>query len=83
MTFVLFLLYAAIGGGAGYGLFTLTDVGLPLSIAGGAITTALLGQIHILSTAGRSSRKVEERMDQVEEVKGETTEASASESARP
>ena len=74
MTFVLFLLYAAIGGGAGYGLFTLTDVGLPLSIAGGAITTALLGQIHILSTAGRSSRKVEERMDQVERRVRDTSE---------
>ena len=52
MTFVLFLLYAAIGGGVGYGVFTLTDVGLPMSIAAGGITTALLGQIHLLASSG-------------------------------
>ncbi len=38
-----------------------------------------------VASAARPSRtrSTTERMDQVEEVKGETTEASASESARP
>ena len=66
MTFVLFLLYAAIGGGVGYGVFTLTDVGLPLSIAAGGIATALLGQIHILIKSSQSGKELDERMDRVE-----------------
>ena len=66
MTFVLFLLYAAIGGGVGYGVFTLTDVGMPLSIAAGGIATALLGQIHILIKSDRSTKEIDERIDRVE-----------------
>ncbi len=74
MTFVLFLLYAAIGGGVGYGVFTLTDVGMPMSIAAGAIATGLLGQIHILVKSGRSSRRLDERMDQVERTVRDSSE---------
>ncbi|HCE23333.1 MAG TPA: diguanylate phosphodiesterase, partial [Hyphomonas sp.] len=66
MTFVLFLLYAAIGGGVGYGVFTLTDVGLPMSIAAGGITTALLGQIHLLASSGRATKDIDDRIDRVE-----------------
>ena len=66
MTFVLFLLYAAIGGGVGYGVFTLTDVGMPLSIAAGGIATALLGQIHILIKSDRSTKEIDERIDRGE-----------------
>ncbi|KCZ47390.1 EAL domain-containing protein [Hyphomonas pacifica] len=68
MTFVLFLLYAAIGGAAGYGIFTLTDVGLPLSIVGGAVVTALLGQVHILVKSSNSTKELDERMDRVEKT---------------
>ena len=74
MTFVLFLLYAAIGGGAGYGLFTLTDVGLPISVAGGAITTILLSQIHTLMRAGSTSKELDERMVRVEKTTRDTAE---------
>jgi len=74
MTFVLFLLYAAIGGGAGYGVFTLTDVGLPLSIAAGGIVTALLGQIHLLATSGRSNKELDERIDRVERTVRDSSE---------
>jgi cyclic-di-GMP phosphodiesterase TipF (flagellum assembly factor) len=66
MTSVLFLLYAAIGGGVGYGVFTLTDVGLPMSIAAGGITTALLGQIHLLASSGRATKDIDDRIDRVE-----------------
>lgn len=66
MTFVLFLLYLAAGAGVGYGIFTFTGVGLPLSIAGGAITSAVLGQIHLLARAGAASRKFDDRMASVE-----------------
>jgi cyclic-di-GMP phosphodiesterase, flagellum assembly factor TipF len=66
MTFVLFLLYLAAGAGVGYGIFTFTTVGLPLSIAGGAITSAVLGQIHVLARAGSASKKFEERVERIE-----------------
>ncbi len=63
MTFFLFLLYLAAGAGVGYGLFSLTAVGLPLSIAGGAVTSAILGQVHILVRAGATSKRIEARLD--------------------
>jgi cyclic-di-GMP phosphodiesterase TipF (flagellum assembly factor) len=66
MTFLLFLVYLAAGAGVGYGLFSLTAVGLPLSIAGGAITTAVLGQVHILARAGASSKKLDDRLNTIE-----------------
>jgi cyclic-di-GMP phosphodiesterase TipF (flagellum assembly factor) len=73
MTFFLFLLYLAAGAGVGYGIFSLTAVGMPLSIAGGAITSAMLGQIHILARAGATSKKLDERLESVEKA---VTEAS-------
>jgi cyclic-di-GMP phosphodiesterase, flagellum assembly factor TipF len=63
MTFFLFLLYLAAGAGVGYGLFSFTAVGLPLSIAGGAVTSAILGQVHILARSGAASKRIEERLD--------------------
>ncbi len=73
MNFLLFLLYMAIGGGVGYGTFTLFELGLPLSIASGAITTAILGQIHILITAGHSKRSLDERLIKVEKDARDTS----------
>ena len=66
MTFFLFLLYLAVGAGAGYGLFSLTTVGLPLSIAGGALTSAVLTQIHVLVRTSRAAKKIDARIDSVE-----------------
>ncbi|MFN3912091.1 EAL domain-containing protein [Hyphomonas sp.] len=63
MTFFLFLLYLAAGAGVGYGLFGYTTVGLPLAIAGGAVTSAVLGQIHILAKAGAASKRIDDRLD--------------------
>ncbi len=74
MTFVLFLLYLMVGGGVGYGLFSLTEIGLPLSIAGGAITSAILGQIHVLTRSSATEAKLEERMGQVEKRARDTAE---------
>lgn len=73
MTFFVFLLYLAAGAGAGYGIFSLTSVGLPLSIAGGAITSALLGQVHILARAGAASKKLDQRLESVEKAVTEAT----------
>ncbi|MBU3919918.1 MAG: EAL domain-containing protein [Alphaproteobacteria bacterium] len=63
MTFILFLLYLSAGAGVGYGLFSYSAVGLPLSIAGGAVTSAILGQIHILARAGAATKRIDERLD--------------------
>jgi cyclic-di-GMP phosphodiesterase TipF (flagellum assembly factor) len=66
MTFVLFVLYGVIGGGVGYGLFNFAGIDLPVSVAGGAITTAILAQMHILTRAGRSEQRLEDRIDKIE-----------------
>ena len=74
MTFVLFLLYIAIGSGVGYGVNTYAGLSLPLSIASGAIISVILAQIHVLTASSRSSRQLDERMDQVERRTRDTAE---------
>lgn len=66
MTFVLFLLYMAIGAGAGYASWSTLELGLPLSIGAGVVTTAILSQIHVLVSNGRSKRDIDERMRTIE-----------------
>ncbi len=66
MTFVLYMLYLAIGAGVGYGVHTYTGLSLPFSVGSGAVVTAILGQIHILSRSGSASKEIEERLDTVE-----------------
>ncbi|MFN7054321.1 EAL domain-containing protein [Hyphomonas sp.] len=66
MTIVLIFLYLAAGVGVGYGLFALTTIGLPLSVSGGAVTAALLIQIHVLVRSSRTARQINARIDTVE-----------------
>jgi cyclic-di-GMP phosphodiesterase TipF (flagellum assembly factor) len=66
MTFVLFLLYMAIGAGAGYASWSTLELGLPLSIGAGVLTTAILSQIHVLVSNGSSKREIDERMRTIE-----------------
>jgi cyclic-di-GMP phosphodiesterase TipF (flagellum assembly factor) len=66
MTFVLFLLYMAIGAGAGYASWSTLELGLPLSIGAGVLTTAILSQIHVLVSNGQSKREIDERMRSIE-----------------
>jgi len=66
MTFVLFLLYMAIGAGAGYASWSTLELGLPLSIGAGVLTTAILSQIHVLVSNGSSKREIDERMRSIE-----------------
>lgn len=68
MTFVLFLLYGLIGGGVGYGLYNFAGIELALSIAGGAITALILGQIHLLSRGKQSTQELEDRVVAVEKT---------------
>ncbi|MFN4225783.1 MAG: EAL domain-containing protein [Hyphomonas sp.] len=62
----MFLLYIAAGAGTGYGIFTYTALGLEISVAAGAITTAFLGLIHIVSAAASASKRLDERLESVE-----------------
>lgn len=73
MTFFLLLLYLAAGAGAGYGLYTFTTVGLPLSIAGGAVLSAVLTQIHVMIRSSMMAKRVEQRIEGVEREVTETS----------
>jgi cyclic-di-GMP phosphodiesterase, flagellum assembly factor TipF len=68
MTFFLVLLYLAAGAGVGYSILSFTTVGLPLSVAGGAITSAVLGQIHIVARSGSAAKKLEGRIETMEKT---------------
>ena len=48
MTAILFLIYMALGGGAGWALFNLAEQSLPIAVIGGVVTTLMLGQVHLL-----------------------------------
>ncbi len=74
MTFVLYMLYLAIGAGVGYGVHTYLGLSLPFSVGSGAIVTAILGQIHILARSGSASKEIEERLDTVERSTRDTSE---------
>lgn len=73
MTFFLFLLYFAAGAGAGYGLYTLTAIGLPLAAGGGIMTTAVLAQIHMMIATSGKTKAISQRVDQVEREVTETS----------
>lgn len=66
MTFFLFLLYMAAGGAAGYVGATVLELGLPISIGAGVLTTAVLSQIHVLVSNGSSKREIDARMQAIE-----------------
>ncbi|MEZ6012053.1 MAG: EAL domain-containing protein [Hyphomonas sp.] len=66
MTVFLFLLYMAAGAGAGYASWSVLELGLPISVGAGVITTAVLSQIHVLVSNGRNRRELDERLVAVE-----------------
>lgn len=66
MIALFFIIYAMIGAGAGWGLFTYAAIELPLAICGGAIITALLGQVHLFASRSGQGQKIETRVETVE-----------------
>ncbi|MEM7638124.1 MAG: EAL domain-containing protein [Pseudomonadota bacterium] len=68
MVALYFLIYALIGAGAGWGLFTYAAIELPLAICGGAIITALMGQVHLFTTRSSSTSDLSDRIVAVETV---------------
>ena len=65
MIALFFIIYAGIGAASGWGLFTYAGVELPLAVAGGAIITALLGQVHLFASQGRG-KDLASRVDRIE-----------------
>ncbi len=66
-----FIIYAAIGAASGWGLFTYAEIELPLAAAGGAIITALLGQVHLFAVQG-GGKSQDDRLDRLESIAEET-----------
>ncbi|HAE27551.1 MAG TPA: hypothetical protein DCG58_10350, partial [Hyphomonas adhaerens] len=54
------------GGAAGYASATMLQLGLPLSVGAGVLTTAVLSQIHVLVSNGSSKREIDARMQAIE-----------------
>ena len=74
MIALFFMIYALIGVAAGWGVYTFAAVELPLAICGGAIMTALLGQVHLFATRAGESTELSTRIDQVESTQKDTAE---------
>ena len=63
-----------IGAGTWWGLSTFTELSFELSIAAGVVTTAMLGQFHILATRNGREQELEERLFEVERKTRDTSE---------
>lgn len=66
MVALYFLIYALIGAGAGWGLFSFAAIELPLAVCGGAIITALMGQVHLFATRSSETSDLSDRIVAVE-----------------
>ncbi|MEL7540026.1 MAG: EAL domain-containing protein [Pseudomonadota bacterium] len=66
MVALYFLIYALIGAGAGWGLFSFAAIELPLAVCGGAIITALMGQVHLFATRSGETSDLSDRIVAVE-----------------
>ncbi|MFN3212367.1 MAG: EAL domain-containing protein [Henriciella sp.] len=66
MIALVFILYALMGAGAGWALFTYAAIDLQLAIGAGAIITALIGQVHLFSTRSGKSDDLSNRIDAFE-----------------
>ncbi|MCH2459296.1 MAG: DUF3570 domain-containing protein, partial [Henriciella sp.] len=66
MTGILFILYIALGSALGFGLVSYAGLSIPVAIALGAVTTALLGQFHLLFSHVIASAESSDRIDALE-----------------
>lgn len=63
---ILFLLYIALGSALGFGLVTYAGLGIPVAVALGGVTTALLGQFHLLFSHVIHSGESVDRLESIE-----------------
>ena len=71
MKFFLFVIFSAIGAGAGWALLEMYQQTLPISVGAGAIITLFLGQIYLFSA--RPSKKFAQMDKDIREVSTVTT----------
>ncbi|RIJ21335.1 EAL domain-containing protein [Henriciella barbarensis] len=66
MTGILFILYIALGSALGFGLVSYAGLSIPVAIALGAVTTALLGQFHLLFSHVIATAEGSDRIEALE-----------------
>ncbi|MEM1148584.1 MAG: EAL domain-containing protein [Pseudomonadota bacterium] len=66
MIALFFLVYTLIGVAAGWALYAFAEVDLALAICGGAILTALMGQVHLFATRSGQTSEIDTRLNVVE-----------------
>ncbi|MEL7041827.1 MAG: EAL domain-containing protein [Pseudomonadota bacterium] len=66
MIALFFLVYTLIGAAAGWALYAFAEVDLALAICGGAILTALMGQVHLFATRSGQTSEIDTRLNVVE-----------------
>ena len=71
MVAFLFLIYIALGAGAGWALLAIAGQSLPISIGGGAIITLVLGQLHLLMS--RPKKQIAEIEKKVKDIDASST----------
>lgn len=72
MTALLFLIYIALGGGAGWALLNFAEQPLSMSVVGGAIVTLVLGQLHLLvSRPKQQLEDIESKIDKLQDIQRE------------
>ena len=71
MVAFLFLIYIALGAGAGWALLAIAGQSLPISIGGGAIITLILGQLHLLMS--RPKKQIAEIEKKVKDIDASST----------
>ena len=72
MVALFFLIYALIGVAAGWGLFAFAAVELPMAVCGGAILTALIGQVHLFAARSSGATELSDRIGAVETMQKDT-----------
>lgn len=73
MIAVFFLIYAALGLGGGYALWTQFAIDPVLSACAGGVLTVFLLQLHLLMTRGKAGqKKIEARVDAIETAQKDT-----------
>ena len=69
MSAILFLIYIALGGGAGWALLNVAEQSMAISVGGGALVSLILGQLHLfLSRPTRRIEEIETKISKVEDV---------------
>lgn len=68
MFFFMFIIYSLVGIGAGFAAYQVGGLETGLAVAVGAITTAVLSQIHLITRSSKAETEMAERLTSVEKT---------------